>query len=218
MSEESRLKRAETLAKIFSLLAIPVLLGIVSIAANDKLSERTVGSQYVQLAVDILQKPPGEDDVQLREWAIELLNKNSPVPLTEQAKQELRLGQTITTAFSIMQGAPLFIRPRSDVKLFHNDNFEWARFELETSDKSKNAALEIRTMPNGEGRILISYDAGDDATGDWGFGGVEVLRHFNAPKPEKKSFELRKGEGVYFWNPDYDEEVFIKYNLRLVGA
>ena len=76
----NKLARIETIAKVASLIAIPVVLAGVGWLVQDKLATRTVSKDYVQLAVSILSQPKQAGiDPALRSWAVELLNDNSPV-------------------------------------------------------------------------------------------------------------------------------------------
>lgn len=85
--------RAETAAKIGSLVAIPVVLAIVGWLVQDKLAARTVNKDYVQLAVSILSQPKqAAIDPALRSWAVELLNENSPVKFSAEVSGQLRTG------------------------------------------------------------------------------------------------------------------------------
>jgi tetratricopeptide (TPR) repeat protein len=88
-----RLAQAEALAKIASLIAIPVVLAVVGWLVQDKLATRTVSKDYVQLAVSILSQPKQADiDPALRDWAVELLNDNSPIKFSTKVATQLRSG------------------------------------------------------------------------------------------------------------------------------
>lgn len=85
--------RAEAIAKIGSLVAIPVVLAVVGWLVQDKLATRTVSKDYVQLAVSILSQPRQAGiDPALRSWAVELLNDNSPVKFSAEVAGQLRSG------------------------------------------------------------------------------------------------------------------------------
>jgi len=86
--------RAEAIAKIVSLIAIPVILAIVGWLVQDKLATSTVSKDYVQLAVSILSQPKQADiDPALRSWAVELLNHNSPVKFSTEIARQLQSGR-----------------------------------------------------------------------------------------------------------------------------
>jgi len=85
--------RAEAIAKIVSLVAIPIILAVVGWLVQDKLASSTVSKDYVQLAVSILSQPKQTDiDPALRSWAVELLNHNSPVKFSTEIARQLQSG------------------------------------------------------------------------------------------------------------------------------
>ena len=94
----SILDNYEKLAKILSLVAVPVLLGIGGWALQDALSKRNVDQQYVSLALSILKEP--KSDELLRTWAVELLNEHSPVPIPSQTQAKLKTGEISFAAFA----------------------------------------------------------------------------------------------------------------------
>jgi len=82
---------AERITRILSLLAIPVVIAIVGGLIQSSVARRTVSQQYVQVAVSILtSKEKLEPD--LRGWAVDLLNDNSPTLLSKAVKEKLRQG------------------------------------------------------------------------------------------------------------------------------
>ena len=85
---------AERITRILSLLAIPVVIAIVGGLIQSSLARRTVSQQYVQVAVSILTSKEKLDD-NLRSWAVDLLNDNSPTHLGEAVKEKLKKG-TVT--------------------------------------------------------------------------------------------------------------------------
>jgi hypothetical protein len=81
---------AESITKILSLLAIPVVIAIIGGSIQSSLARRTVSQQYVQLAVSILTSKEAHED--LRRWAVDLLNDNSPTKLSLNVQEQLRTG------------------------------------------------------------------------------------------------------------------------------
>ena len=92
-SPATRWDRFEQLAKIGSLVAIPVLLAVGGWYIQDALSRRSVNKDYVQLAVSILTESDEKVDPGLREWAVELLNENSPTKFEPTVAKRLSQGQ-----------------------------------------------------------------------------------------------------------------------------
>lgn len=94
------LATAGAVAKILSLIAIPVVLAVVGWLVQDKLATRTVSKDYVQLAVSILSQPKqSEMDPALRNWAVELLTK------IHQSSSPKRLQRSFALARSLCQGS-----------------------------------------------------------------------------------------------------------------
>src|SRR5689334_8691458 len=82
----NRWEKAQALATIFSVLAVPVVLAILGYYFNSALKEREVQGKFVELAVAILREPPQEQARPLRTWATRIIDKYSGVGLTEETK------------------------------------------------------------------------------------------------------------------------------------
>ncbi len=88
----SVLDTVERVAKVVSIVAVPVVLAAGGWWIQDALSRRSLNQQYVELAVSILSNPdlgPSED---LRGWAVMLLDSTSPVPLPASLSERLLEG------------------------------------------------------------------------------------------------------------------------------
>ena len=81
---------AERITRILSLVAIPVVIVWLGGLIQSSLARRSVSQQYVQVAVSILTSR--ETDTDLRSWAVDLLNDNSPTQLTGDVAKKLRQG------------------------------------------------------------------------------------------------------------------------------
>jgi hypothetical protein len=111
----SRWDYLERIAKILSLIAIPVILAVGGWWIQNALSQRTVSKDYVELAVSILSKPEGEVDTGLRAWAVDLLNANSPVPFEEEIAKKLSKGEvTLPTLHHSPWYQPISSLPKDD--------------------------------------------------------------------------------------------------------
>ena len=71
-------------------LIIPFVLGFCGMKIDQTLKEREIGAKYIEIATGILRDKPSEDTLALRTWAIDVVQKYSPVPLTREAVEELR--------------------------------------------------------------------------------------------------------------------------------
>ncbi len=93
---QDQLQKLETIAKIVSLVAVPILVAIFGWIIQAELSEKGLRKEYVQLSLSILSnqsKVPENNS--LREWAIQLLAENAPVRLSESAIHELQTGTSL---------------------------------------------------------------------------------------------------------------------------
>lgn len=84
----------EKVAKILSLVAIPVVLAVFGWIIQNRLSERNVSQEYVKLAVSVLEKPESSKvPAGLRDWAVDLLNQNSPTKFSAETMRQLKTGE-----------------------------------------------------------------------------------------------------------------------------
>jgi WD40 repeat protein len=83
----------ERTARIVSLVAIPVVLAIIGGVIQATLSKGTVSSDYVKLAVSILTAEKSKTPDDLRGWAVDLLDANSPVKFSKEIADRLKGGE-----------------------------------------------------------------------------------------------------------------------------
>jgi len=98
---------AERITRILSLLAIPFGIAILGGVIQSSLARRTVSQQYVQVAVSILTSKETLDD-NLRKWAVDLLNDNSPTELSDDVKKKLGKGTVTLPSAPSGQDVALF--------------------------------------------------------------------------------------------------------------
>ncbi len=77
--------------KIYSFVAIPIIIAFLGHSANISLKEKDVGVRMVEMAVGILKEDPKDnpETPALRKWATSIIEKYSKVKLTKSAKKEL---------------------------------------------------------------------------------------------------------------------------------
>lgn len=80
------------MARILSLIAIPVVLAILGGLIQATLSRNTVSRDYVQMAITILTADKTKTPPELRSWAVDLLNKNSPIKFSDVVVAQLKAG------------------------------------------------------------------------------------------------------------------------------
>ena len=83
----------ERTARILSLIAIPVVIAIIGAVIQATLSRSTVSRDYVQLAVSILTTDKTKTPQELREWAVDLLDANSPTKFSKDVADRLKGGE-----------------------------------------------------------------------------------------------------------------------------
>ena len=84
--------KAQSLATIVSLLAVPTVLAWGSWRIQERIAEQSTKREYVQIAVGILnqsQQPVTPDERAMRGWAVNILELHAPVKLTKEAREKL---------------------------------------------------------------------------------------------------------------------------------
>lgn len=76
--------------KAFTGIAIPVVLLLLGNNFSSVIKEKELKMQYVDLAVQILQQEPSEENKNIRNWAIEVINKYSNIPINSETRKELK--------------------------------------------------------------------------------------------------------------------------------
>lgn len=80
-------------------LLIPLAIAGAGWAIQSQIAESSLRKDYVAIAVGVLSSTDEKQDKALRQWAVEVLSKNSPVPFSPQVQDALEKGQT-TLGFS----------------------------------------------------------------------------------------------------------------------
>lgn len=108
MPQDTWLDTAEKLSRMLSIAAIPVVLAAGGWLIQRQLQDQTIRRDYVQLALSILQNPdPSKVPPEIREWAVDLLNENSPTKLNGEAIQSLKSGKITLAGFSFVGSSAL---------------------------------------------------------------------------------------------------------------
>lgn len=79
----------DTVLKIFSALALPIVLAVLGYWFNDSLKSRELNVKYVEIAVNVLSQPPSEETKSLRQWAITLINQHAAVKIDDNLRDIL---------------------------------------------------------------------------------------------------------------------------------
>lgn len=88
-TQADRLEFWKQIAQITSALAIPIVLAVIGYLVQSSLADAGLKKDYVQMALTVLREQPTKENAELRQWAISVLDKNSPVPIPKQLKSQL---------------------------------------------------------------------------------------------------------------------------------
>ena len=90
--------RFEKLARVLSLVAIPVVIALLGWSFQSRMTEKNVSRDYVNLAITILTNKDPAIDPDIRSWAVDLLSQNAPVKLESDVAARLKAGELILPA------------------------------------------------------------------------------------------------------------------------
>src|SRR5262245_28075443 len=113
-------KKLESIARIVSITAIPVVLGIGGWLIQRQVQNQSVQRDYVQLAVTILQSDSLANSP-LRKWAVNLLNSNSPVKIDPELSQLLGSGEAVLPVQGALAfSARAYTQQNADAVIYHS--------------------------------------------------------------------------------------------------
>ena len=95
------------LAPIVASIAVPLAITWVGGEYNARIKETENQIRYVELAIAQLRSPPTPETAALREWAVELLDSQSPIKLSEIAKAQLKSNALPVVLSATASGAVL---------------------------------------------------------------------------------------------------------------
>lgn len=93
--------------KAFASVLIPIAIGLVGASIQRSIATQNVNKDYVALAVSILTQPEESVDPGLRNWAVDLLNENSPKKLEPETLASLKTGDARLPATTVWRQGPL---------------------------------------------------------------------------------------------------------------
>jgi hypothetical protein len=190
---------AEALAKIASLIAIPVVLAIIGWRLQDQLASRSVSKDYVQLSVSILTQKT-DIDPDMRRWAVELLKAHSPIKFTATVESQLKAG-TLTLP-------PDRIQQAHEYKLVWYDHLDGRFWEVMRTDVSisdvRNEQFKSWCVPFDESQYiilkkrLIAADEQFKEGANWW-----VLPPYKLPALNQRWLEIMDDEKWFFYEVEH---------------
>jgi hypothetical protein len=88
----------ESICKGFGMLLVPIAIAGFGWMIQSSIAQQSVSKDYVNLAIQILQKPEkAAKDPGLKRWAVALLNKTAPVELDQSTGDRLASGELSLT-------------------------------------------------------------------------------------------------------------------------
>lgn len=81
-------EKAKICSLIVSTVVIPLAIGISGHWLSKSLKDKDIQVKYIELALNMLSQEPTEENNHIREWAIDVIDYYSKVPLSETLKDE----------------------------------------------------------------------------------------------------------------------------------
>jgi LAS superfamily LD-carboxypeptidase LdcB len=92
----------ESIINIISIAAIPIVVAIGGWLLQKSLQNQSIKRDYVQLSVTILKETDTTKiNSDIRNWAVQLLNENSPVKLSATVQNQLKSGEVSLPVSSV---------------------------------------------------------------------------------------------------------------------
>jgi hypothetical protein len=145
-------------------LAVPVALGLLGNAFNAATKEKEVRIKTVEIAIDVLAKDPDKSTPFLRDWAIDVVDSYSGIPLSAKARDELRrialpsrdaerVLRSMSSAIHGTNGGLFFESSVPNAKVFVNDS-EITKFVPYANPVTAMIA------PIGTVKVRVEFDGG----------------------------------------------------------
>ena len=89
-AKKERWELYKDVALTFSALLTPLIVAVLGGWYNLNIKDSENRVRYVELAIELLRAQPTQETAALRAWAVEVLERNSPVGLAKDAKEQLK--------------------------------------------------------------------------------------------------------------------------------
>jgi len=108
----------ERVSKVLAIVAMPVVLAIGGWHVQKQLQSEAVKRDYVQLSISILkERDPAAVKPEIRSWAVDMLQANSPSPLPDDLLLRLKSGQATLAAERITSRPSPCLTPAVEQRL-----------------------------------------------------------------------------------------------------
>lgn len=97
---ESFYKNLLNLCTSISVIIIPIIVAYLAKSYESEYNNNKLSQEYTKIAVDILNSPPSDSKIKIREWAIDIINEYSKVKIHDDIK-----GSFISQSLGIQSAA-----------------------------------------------------------------------------------------------------------------
>jgi hypothetical protein len=210
MTPDNWLATAEQFSRMVSIAAIPLVLGVGGWLIQRQLQDQSIRRDYVQLALTLLQNPDtSKVPPEIREWAVDLLNENSPTKLNIQALKSLKSGSVTLPSFSFVPSSALTPALKQTLeKLLENFKKYLVMLGFAVPSETITVAISPGTViESGGNRGIAFWDPETHSiqvAGAFASDKVSVLRQFvhelliPAGTPSWDYFAIESGIASYF--------------------
>jgi hypothetical protein len=93
------------MTQMFAAIIIPSAIAYFTIVYSNSFKEREIGTRYVELAINILREEPSKQkNEELRTWAVSIVKKYSPVPISNEMAKNLVKKKLVTKGTPTITG------------------------------------------------------------------------------------------------------------------
>lgn len=198
-----RFDRVTGYARASALIIIPIVVAILGNAAMNVWRTREVSLGYVEIAAGILSQPPSPENENMREWAIETLQRHATVQLSAEAQEELRVSPLPESASQSVEVRSRNPGPVQPVQVTADGGDLVVTVEGEDANDYSFYLefLQNQIPPNGDFRsagwngeqLVISPDQLDNEFGNFVQGSVDIDQ---AEGMETYTFSVRFTQGT----------------------
>ncbi len=86
--EYNNLELLRTIITGVATILVPILIAFITTVYKDNQKEQ-IQLKYIDFAIEILKEEPSESNLELRKWAIDVLDNFSSIPLNSTTKEKL---------------------------------------------------------------------------------------------------------------------------------